>query len=150
MLCSELMIFIGYKNNSYCFMCYIQGNIIFHSTYTIFDKKLFPKCTNSHTKEHKLYDKLLNKISLEIESLVLSPFGKDELALVFIPHMSISPIQNSSLTCSPSSSLSYKFSVPSFTLGFKKLTVKIIKVVNVGSDIEMQLLSCFADTTRRS
>ena len=65
-LCSELMIFIGYKNNSYCFMCYIQGNIIFHSTYTIFDKKLFPKYTNSHIKEHKLYDKLLDKISLEM------------------------------------------------------------------------------------
>ena len=118
--------------------------------YTIFDKKLFPRCTDFYTKEHKLYDKLLDKISLEIELLVLSSFGKDELALVFIPHMSISFIQNSSLTCSPSSSLSYKFSVPSFTLGFKKLTVKIIKVVNVGSDIEMQLLSCFADTTRRS
>jgi len=68
-------------------MCYIQGNTIFHSIYTIFDKKLFPKYTNSHTKEHKLYNKLLDKISLEIKSLVLSPFGKDKLALVFIPHM---------------------------------------------------------------
>jgi len=31
-LCSELMIFIGYKNNSYRFICYIQENVIFYST----------------------------------------------------------------------------------------------------------------------
>jgi len=29
--CSKLIIFIGYKNNSYCFICYIQENIIFTS-----------------------------------------------------------------------------------------------------------------------
>ena len=38
---SELMIFIGYKNNGYHFMHHTQGNIIFHSTYAIFDEKLF-------------------------------------------------------------------------------------------------------------
>ena len=29
-------------------------------------------------KEHKLYNKLLDKISLETESLVSGPFGKDK------------------------------------------------------------------------
>jgi len=67
---SELMIFIGYKNNGYHFMHHTQENIIFHFTYAIFDKELFPKCTDSHMKEYKLYNKLLNKISLEIESSV--------------------------------------------------------------------------------
>ena len=63
----ELMIFIGYENNGYCFMHHMQENIIFCSTHAIFDEGLFPKCTNSHVKEHKLYDKLLDKISSEIE-----------------------------------------------------------------------------------
>ena len=67
---SELMIFIGYKNNHYCFMHHIQGNIIFYSTYAIFNKKLFSKCTDSHTKECNLYNKLLDKISPETESPV--------------------------------------------------------------------------------
>ena len=48
----------------------IQENIIFYSIYTIFYKKLFSKYTDFHVKEHKLYNKLLDKISLEIESLV--------------------------------------------------------------------------------
>ena len=49
-LYSKLIIFIGYKNNSYCFMYYIQENIIFCSIYTIFDKKLYPKCTDSYIR----------------------------------------------------------------------------------------------------
>ena len=77
---SELIIFIGYKNNSYCFICYTQGNIIFHSIYAIFDEELSPKYTDSHTKKHKLYNKLLDKLSLEIELSVFDPFGNDELA----------------------------------------------------------------------
>jgi len=30
--CSELMIFIGYKDNGYRFICHTQGNVIFCST----------------------------------------------------------------------------------------------------------------------
>ena len=45
-LYSELMIFIRYKDNNYCFMCYTQGNIIFCSKYAIFNEKFFPKYTN--------------------------------------------------------------------------------------------------------
>ena len=40
---SKLMIFIGYEDNSYYFICHIQINIIFHSTLGIFDEKLFSK-----------------------------------------------------------------------------------------------------------
>ena len=48
---SKLIIFIGYENNDYCFMYYIQEKIIFHSTYAIFDKELFLKCTNFLLKD---------------------------------------------------------------------------------------------------
>ena len=65
---SKLIIFIGYEDNSYHFIYYKQGNIIFHSTHVIFDEGLFPKCIKFYAKEHKLYDKLLDKISPEIES----------------------------------------------------------------------------------
>ena len=57
------MIFIEYENNGYCFMYHTQENIIFHSIYSIFDEGLFSKCTNSHAKEHKLYNELLKKKS---------------------------------------------------------------------------------------
>jgi len=63
------MIFIGYDNIRYHFMQYTQENTIFHSTHVIFDKGLFPKYTNSHTKEHKLYDELLDKTSSETKLL---------------------------------------------------------------------------------
>jgi len=89
-LYSKVMIFIGYKGNGYCFMCYTQGNIIFHSIHAIFDKKIFPKYTDSHAKKHKLYNKLLNKISSKIELSVFDPSRKDRPAPVSILHMSIS------------------------------------------------------------
>jgi len=64
------MIFIEYKDNKYCFICYTQENTIFHSTYAIFDERLFPKCTNSHVKEYKLYDELLhNKFRDKVVSI---------------------------------------------------------------------------------
>jgi len=66
---SELMIFIGYENNGYHFKQYTQGNTIFHSTHIIFNERLFPKYTNSHTKEYKLYNELLDKTSSETKSL---------------------------------------------------------------------------------
>ena len=109
---SKLIIFIEYEDNKYHFMHHIQGNIIFCSTHAIFDKRLFPKCTNFHAKEHKLYDELLNKTSLETELLVPDSSGKDRSALVPIPHIPISPIQNNLPTHSPLPSLSYKFTSP--------------------------------------
>ena len=92
--CSELMIFIRYKNNSYCFLCYIQENIIFCSTHAIFDKKLFSKYTNFYKKVYKLYNKLLDKIGLGTELLVPNSFEKDRPTSVFILYTSISLIQN--------------------------------------------------------
>ena len=141
MLYSGLMIFIRYEDNSYCFICYIQENIIFYSTHAIFDKKLFPKYTNSYIKEHKLYDKLLDKISPEIELLTPNSFRKDGPALVSIPHTSIPSIQNNSPTHSSLLSLSYKSVSISPILGSKKPIVEIKKDDNVDSDVEMQLLS---------
>ena len=38
---SELIILIGYEDNEYHFLCYIQGNIIFCSIHAIFNKRLF-------------------------------------------------------------------------------------------------------------
>ena len=138
---SKLIIFIGYEDNSYCFMYYIQRNIIFHFTYAIFDKGLF-KYTNSHAKEYKLYDKLLDKISLETELLVPDLSRKDEPVLVSILHIFIPSIQNNSPTCSSLSFLFYKFIFPLPISGSKKLTVEIEEKNNdVDSDVEMQLLS---------
>ena len=68
------MIFIRYENNNYHFIYYIQGNVIFHSTHAIFNKKLFPKYIDSYINKHKLYNKLLDKISSETKSLVFGPF----------------------------------------------------------------------------
>ena len=138
---SEFMIFIKYENNGYCFICHIQGNIIFYFIHTIFDKKLFAKYTDSHVKECKLYNKLLDKISLEIVSLAPNSFGKDRHAPVFILHTFIPSIQNNPPTHSSSSSLSYKSLSLLFTPGSKKPTVEIEENNNVDSDIEIQLLS---------
>ena len=75
---SELMIFIRYKNNRYHFM--YHRNTIFYSTHTIFDKKFSFKCTNSHVKEHKLYDESLDNISPEIE--LLAPNSSEKIDLL--------------------------------------------------------------------
>ena len=118
-------------------MCHIQGNIIFCSIHTIFDKKLFSKYTNSHTKEYKLYDKLLNKISLETELSVPGPSEKDGSALVPILHIPIPPIQNNSPTHFSLPSLSYKSLFSLSTPESRKSTVKIEKDNNVDSDVEI-------------
>ena len=76
------MIFIRYEDNSYCFICYVQGNIIFCSTYAIFDKEIFSKCTDSLLKEYKSYDKLLDKISPETKLSMPNSSEKDEPAPV--------------------------------------------------------------------
>ena len=140
---SELMIFIGYENNSYYFIYYIPENIIFYSIYAIFDEELFPKYTNSHIKEHKLYNKLLDKISLETELLASDLSGKNGPALVPISHtpISISSIQSNSPTCSSLCSLSYKSISLLPTLKSKKPIVEIEKEEDVDSDVEMQPLS---------
>ena len=96
-------------------MCYTQGNIILCSIYIIFNKEKFPKYTDSHEKECKLYNKLLDKISPETELLVPSSSGKNELALVSIPS-----IQNNPSVCSPSLTLSYKFPAPLPILDIKE------------------------------
>ena len=126
---SELMIFIGYKNNGYHFMHHTQENIIFHFTYAIFDKELFPKYTDSHMKEYKLYDKLLNKLSPEIEPSVPDTSGKDGPAPVPISHILIPFIQKNPPTCSPSLSLSYKSLSPLLTPGSKKPTVRLKRMM---------------------
>ena len=88
-LYSELMIFIGYKNNSYCIMCYIQGNVIICFIYTIFNKEFFSKYTDSYIEEYKLYDKLLHKASLETMLSTSDPSTKEKSALASISHTPI-------------------------------------------------------------
>jgi len=99
------MILIGYKDKYYHFMHHTQENMIFCSTYAIFDEKFFHKYINSCIKEYKLYDRLLDRISLEIESSVPEPSGKNRPAPVSIPYINILPIQNNSFL--HSSLLSY-------------------------------------------
>ena len=134
---SELIIFIRYENNKYCFICYTQRNIIFYSTYAIFNEEIFLKYTDSHIKECKLYNKLLDRISLETESLVPNSSGKAGLALVPTSHTPIPPIQNNSSTCSSLPSLFYKSISPLPTPKFKKPTVEIEENDNVNSDVEI-------------
>lgn len=83
------------------------------------------KYTNFYTKEHKLYVKLLNKISPKIKLLTSDFSSKDRLTLVSISHIPISPIQNNSFTCSSLSSLSYKSLFLILTLEFKKPTIEV-------------------------
>jgi len=126
------MIFIGYENNSYCFIHYIQENIIFHSTHAISNENLFPKYTDSFTKEYKLYDKLLNKINSETELLALGPSSKNKPALVSILHF-----QNNPSTHFLSPSLSYKSLSLLPTSGSKKSIVEMKEINNVNSDVEI-------------
>jgi len=68
-------------------MHHTQENFIFCSIYAIFDKKFFSKYTDSCVKEYKLYNKLLDKISLETKLLVPRPFNEDRSASVPILHI---------------------------------------------------------------
>ena len=138
---SELMIFIEYEDNGYCFIYHIQGNIIFCSIHAIFNKRLFPKYTNFYTKEHKLYDELLDKTSPETELLVSNSSRKDGPALVPISHTLIPLIQNNLSTYSPLPSLFYKSTSFPPTPGPKKPIVEIKETNDVDSDVEMQPLS---------
>ena len=134
---SELIIFIGYENNGYQFIHHIQENIILCFICVIFDERLFPKYTNSHTKEHKLYDESLEKISLEKKLLVSNPSRKNRPASVSISHIPIPSIQNNSPTYSSSLSLSYRSISPLPTPVSKNLIVEIEENNNVDSDVEM-------------
>jgi len=133
----ELIILIECENNSYCFIYHTQGNIILCFTHAIFDKKLFPKCTDFHAKEYKLYDKLLNKISLETELPVPDSSRKDRPTLVPILYILIPPILNNPPTYSSSSFLSYKSLSLSPTLGSKKPIIEIGENNDIDSDVEM-------------
>ena len=139
-LYSELMIFIGYKDNGYYFIYYTQENFIFCSTYAIFDKEFFSKCTDSYAKEYKLYNKLLDKISSGTELLVPRPSDKDRPTPILIPYIPISIIQNNPSPYSPLLFFSYKSlsSLPSPVP--KKPTVEVNEVNNVNSNVEMQPL----------
>jgi len=86
------MIFIGYENNGYCFIHHIQENIIFCSTHAIFDERSFTKYTDSYAKEHKSYNKLLNKISPEMKWSVSDLSRKNGPTPVSTLHTLIPPI----------------------------------------------------------
>jgi len=75
-LCSELMIFIGYEDNSYRFICHTQGNVIFRSTQAIFDEGHFPRCPSSHSREQTPPSRLI----LKIESSTPGPSSVDKPA----------------------------------------------------------------------
>ena len=112
----------------------------FCSTYTIFDKELFPKCTDSYTKEYKLYNKLLNKISPEIELLVPGPSRKNRPTPIPILHISIPSIQNNPPTHFLSPSLSYKFSFLLLTPRSRKLIVEIKEMMMLTLILRCNLL----------
>jgi len=119
-------------------MCHTQGNIIFHSTYAIFDEKFFPKYTDSYLKKCKLYNNKLDKISLEIKLLVPGSSGKDES--VHTPfHTYLFSIFKTILllVLFYPLFLSYKSQFPLLIPRSKKLIVEIEEDVNVDSDIEM-------------
>jgi len=84
---SELMRFIGYENNSYRFICYIQRNVIFRFTQAIFDEGHFPRCLSSHSREQMPSGRL----TLETESSVPEPFGIDKPAPTSFPPTSVYP-----------------------------------------------------------
>jgi len=75
------MIFIGYEDNGYRFICHTQGNVIFRFTQAIFDKEHFPRCPSSYSKEQTPPGRL----TPEIELSVPEPFGVDEPAPTFFP-----------------------------------------------------------------
>jgi len=78
---SELMIFIGYKDNGYRFICHTQGNVILHSTQAIFDEEHFPRCLSSHPREQMSSGRLTPKIELSVPG----PFGIYEHAPIPFP-----------------------------------------------------------------
>jgi len=132
------MIFIGYKDNGYRFICHTQGNVIFHCTQAIFDEGHFSRCPLSHPREQTPPGRL----TPEIESSAPGPFGIDEPAPTPFPptpahpRPSIPPIPPNLPTHSESPSLSPPLTPP------KRSSVKIEEVKDdEDEDVEMYLPS---------
>jgi len=85
--CSELIIFIGYEDNSYRFIRHTQGNVIFRSTQAIFDERHFPRYPSSHPREQTPPGRLNPKV----ESSAPGPFGVDEPTPTPFPPIPIYP-----------------------------------------------------------
>ena len=133
--CSELMIFIGYENNSYRFICHTQGNVIFRSTQAIFDEGHFSKYPSSHSREQMPPGRL----TPEIESSAPRPSSVDEFAPTPAhPRPFISPIPLNLPTHSKSPFPSPLLTPPKWSL------VKIEEVEDIedeNKDVEMHSLS---------
>jgi len=137
-LCSELMIFIGYEDNGYRFICHTQGNVIFRSTQAIFDEGHFSRCPLSYPREQMPPGRL----TPEIESLAPGPFGIDEptpisfLPTPVYPRPSTPPIPHNLPTHSESPSPSPPLTSPKWS------SVKIKKVKDdEDEDVEMHFPS---------
>ena len=81
------MIFIGYEDNGYRFICHTQENAIFRSTQAIFDEGHFPRCPSSHSREQIPPSRL----TPEIELSAPEPFGVDEPAPTPFPPTPVYP-----------------------------------------------------------
>jgi len=130
------MIFIGYKDNGYKFICHTQENVIFHSTQAIFDKGHFSRYPSSHSREQMPPSRLIPEIELSAPE----PFGIDEPAsTLFLPTSAHSrpftpPIPPNLPTHSESPSSSPPLTLPKWS------SVKIEEV----KDIEMHSPSPFS------
>ena len=92
-------------------------------------------------KECKLYDELLDKVSLETKTSVPRSSGKDKPVSIFILQVFISSICNNHPTYSSSLLLSYKLLL--FSLVSKQPLVKIEEIGdNIDTNVEIQL-SCY-------
>jgi len=131
---SELMIFIGYEDNGYRFICHTQGNVIFRSTQAIFDEENFPRCSSPYPREQMPPGRL----TPEIESSAPGPSSIDKPALTSFPPI---PAHPRPFTPPISSNLpTYsEFPSPSPPLILPKWSsVKIKKVEDVeDKDVEM-------------
>jgi len=128
------MIFIGYKDNSYRFICHTQENVIFCSTQAIFDEGHFPRCLFSYPKKRRSSSGL----TPEIKSLASEPFGIDKPALT---SSLLTPVYPRSLTPSILSNLlthSESLSLSPLLTPSKCSSVKIIEVQDIkDEDVEI-------------
>jgi len=81
------MIFIGYEDNGYRFICHTQGNVIFLFTQAIFDEGHFPRCLSSYSREQMPPGRL----TPETKSSAPGPFGVDKPALTPFPPTPVYP-----------------------------------------------------------
>jgi len=132
------MIFIGYEDNGYRFICHTQENVIFRSTQAIFDKGLFPRCPSSRPREQMPSGRL----TPEIESLVPGPFGIDEPAPIPFPPTPVYP-RSPTPPISPNLPTHSESPSPSPPLTSPKWSsVKIEEIEEVeDEDVEMYSLS---------